>query len=143
MQIEKFKESRATIGSTKKNFRQTKPYVHLTFDERKEFVHKIADCVSKWGFARLFTECVDKLHFDPQKSPLSVDGQAFEQVVYRFELYLQNMSSQGGSSSFGLIVNDNNETVARKHTNQMRKFHHEGTLWTEIKRVIETPMFGR
>ncbi|MYC26190.1 MAG: DUF3800 domain-containing protein [Gammaproteobacteria bacterium] len=51
------------------------------------------------------------------------------------------MSSQGGSSSFGLIVHDNNETVARKHTNQMRKFHREGTLWTEIKHVIETPMF--
>lgn len=126
---------------TKKNFKQTEPYVHLTLDERKEFIAEVADCVSKWGFARLFAECVDKLHFDPQRNRLTVDEQAFEQVVSRFELYLRNMSPPSTRPSFGIIVHDNNETVARKHTRQMRKFHQEGTLWTEINHIIETPMF--
>jgi hypothetical protein len=38
-------------------------------------------------------------------------------------------------------VHDNNETVAKKHTRLMRRFHREGTLWTRIERLIETPLF--
>ena len=43
--------------------------------------------------------------------------------------------------AFGLLVHDNNQTVARRHTELMRRFHREGTLWTRIDRLIETPLF--
>ena len=35
----------------------------------------------------------------------------------------------------------NNETVAKRHTDIMKKFLQTGTLWTQINHVIETPMF--
>ena len=38
-------------------------------------------------------------------------------------------------------MHDNNPTVARKHTELMRNFHAQGTLWTRIERIIETPLF--
>ena len=55
---------------TKKNYAQTNAYTHLTLRERQSFVAEIADCVSNWGFARLFAECIDKIHFDPATSTI-------------------------------------------------------------------------
>lgn len=39
------------------------------------------------------------------------------------------------------MIHDNNETVAKKHTELMIDFHSKGTLWTDIKNIIETPLF--
>ena len=124
-----------------KRHRHTESYVHLTWEERRQAVRNVAEKVSKWGFARLFAECVDKSHFDPTRSARSVSEQAFEQVVSRFEQFLQNTRSPGAQRSHGLIVHDNNETVSRKHTRMMRSFHRIGTLWTSVNCIIETPMF--
>lgn len=124
---------------TRKNYQKTESYVHLSQDERKTLIKDIAVCISKWVFARLFAECVDKVHFDPIKTSQTVDEQSFEQLVSRFEQYLKNTQTPQGS--FGLLIHDNNETVAKKHTSLMKKFHQKGTLWTEIKNIVETPLF--
>lgn len=145
-------QDRKRYRQTKKNFKHTDEYVHLTFDERKQFVLKIADCVAGWRYARLFAECIDKVHFDPNRTTQSVDEQAFEQVVSRFQQYLHAISSRyeqdGPTAStpstqraFGLLIHDNNPTVARKHTELMKSFHRSGTLWTKVKNIIETPLF--
>jgi hypothetical protein len=47
-----------------------------------------------------------------------------------------------GKRNYGLLVHDNNQTVALKHTAMMRNFHDAGTLWTRIERIIETPLFA-
>ena len=126
---------------TKKNYAKTEAYIHLTFQERQNLIAELADCVSNWGFARLFAECIDKVHFDPQRAKSPVDEQAFEQVISRFEQYRQNTDDTNGQRNYGLIVHDNNETVKRKHTQLMRDFHRKGTLWTSIEKIIETPLF--
>jgi hypothetical protein len=125
----------------KKNFAHTRPYIHLTLHERRAVVRDIADCVSNWGYARLFAECIDKIHFDPTRTGRTIDEQAFEQIVSRFEQYLVNTDETRGQRNFGLLVHDANETIARKHTQLMRHFHEQGTLWTRIERIIETPLF--
>lgn len=125
---------------TKKNYKKTSGYVHLTRIERKQLIAEIASCVSNWGFARLFAECIDKIHFDPSRCLQDIDSQAFEQIVSRFEKYLENIGGyQAGC--FGLLIHDNNETVARKHTKLMKSFYRKGTLWTTVKNIIETPLF--
>ena len=115
--------------------------MHLTLKERQQAVLDVAEKVSNWGFARLFAECVDKSHFDPLRSPRSVSEQAFEQVVSRFEKFLQNAGGSGTQPNYGLLVHDNNQTVAQRHTAMMRSFHATGTLWTSVHCIIETPMF--
>ncbi len=121
---------------TKKNYKKTEAYVHLTHNERRRAVTDIARLISDWGVVRLFAECIDKVHFDPFLANTTVHEQAFEQVVSRFELYLQNTRSD-----YGLLVHDNNQTVAKRHTELMKTFLRKGTLWTRIEHVIETPMF--
>jgi hypothetical protein len=133
--------NRVTYRQAKKNFAHTQPYIHLSLNERKELVREVADAVSGWGYARLFAECIDKIHFDPARNRKTIEEQAFEQVVSRFEQYLENSEERRGQRNYGLLVHDNNETVARKHTHLMRGFHQQGTLWTTVNRIIETPLF--
>lgn len=141
-------QNRGRFKQTVKTYRKTEPYIHLTYDERLRFIREIATVVSNWGSARLFAECIDKVHFDPIRTLCTSDEQAFEQVVSRFERYLDNISPSSGQqsdeqqqSSYGLLIHDNNETVAKKHTSLMKRFHNNGTLWTRIQHIIETPLF--
>jgi hypothetical protein len=126
---------------TKKNYLQTDPYVHLTYENRKQLIREISELISSWKDSRLFAECIDKIHFDPSKSSKSVDEQAFEQIVSRFEQFLKNVSSANKKKVYGLMIHDNNQTVAKKHTELMKKFHASGTWWTGIENIIETPLF--
>ena len=126
----------------KKNYDKTATYVHLTLAQRRQFIADVAECVSNWGFARLFAECVDKIHFDPNRARVSLDEQAFEQVVSRFDRYLQVTEEPGAQPRHhGLLIHDNNQTVAKKHTQLMKQYHRQGTLWTNTTRIIETPLF--
>ena len=125
---------------TKKNYEKTKDYIHLTFKERQSFIQEVAQCVSNWGFARLFAECVDKVHFDPSRSRYNLDEQTFDQIVSRFEQYLKLISGKQ-QKNYGLLIHDNNETISKKHTQLMKVFHNNGTLWTQIENIIETPLF--
>jgi len=128
--------NRKAYKQAKKTYKDTNPYIHLTFDERKAFIKEVSICVSKWSFARLFAECVDKIHFDPVRAPRNVYAQAFEEVITRFEKYLQ------ASRKLGLLIHDHNETIAKKHTELMREFHRQGTKWLmQINQIIETPLF--
>lgn len=132
------------LKQTKKNYSKTDCYIHLTLTERQDFIKEVATTISNWGFARLFAECIDKLFFDPTKAKKPIDEQAFEQLVSRFEQYLQIIgknNEQEDTQCKGLIIHDNNETVSRKLTDMMKRFHQTGTLWTDIKNIIETPLF--
>jgi hypothetical protein len=125
----------------RKNFRNTECYVHLTFEERKRLILDVTRCISQWGYARLFAECIDKIHYNRYKCTKTIGEQSFEQIVSRFEQYLQIISANESAHYFGLLIHDNNETVAKKHTNLMKQFHQQGTLWTKIEHIIETPLF--
>jgi hypothetical protein len=105
------------------------------------FLEDVARVIGNWGFARLFAECVDKIHFDPKRTKQSVDEQAFEQVVSRFEQFLKAIQTFGNPKIYGLLVHDNNETVAKRHTELMKTFHSKGTLFTGVDYIIETPLF--
>jgi hypothetical protein len=125
----------------KKTYAHENAYVHLTLAERRQLVTEIADCVAGWGYARLFAECIDKIYFDPVRTGRTIDEQAFEQIVSRFEQFIVSTDEPGQDRKYGVLVHDNNQTVARKHTELMRRFHRTGTLWTRIERLIETPLF--
>lgn len=135
------KKQAKNYQTVKKLFKHTDAYIHLTFEERKALVVEAATRIGSWTEARLFAEAIDKTHFSPVAAQRSVGEQAFEQVVSRFEQFLVKGGPPGGQDRYGLLVHDNNETVAKKHTELMRQFHQDGTLWTAIKRIIDTPLF--
>lgn len=135
---------------TKKNYAHTTDYIHLTLRERQDYILELVTCIGNWGFARLFAECIDKLHWNPGIAKQTIDEQAFDQIVSRFEHYLQilDVAQKSNPSSprravlnYGLVIHDNNETIAKKHTDLMKKFQKQGTLWTKVTNIIETPLF--
>ncbi len=141
LKLQQRKGGHKAYRQARKNYEKSEAYIHLTKHERLTLAEDVADTVGSWGFARLFAECIDKLHFDPNRSSRTVEEQAFEQVISRFERYLNNINSGQSQKTYGLTVHDNNETVSRKHTSLMRHFHQRGTLWTSVNDIIETPMF--
>ncbi|MCC7430723.1 DUF3800 domain-containing protein [bacterium] len=132
---EKFYTSKIPDKQVQKNYKNTENYVHLTFIERQNFIKDVAEIVSNWKEAKLFADCIDKIHFDPTKAKKTIDEETFEQIISRFELFLKSQKK------YGLLIHDNNQTVAKKHTDLMKKFHSQGTLWTSVKNIIETPLF--
>lgn len=135
-------KNKAHYKQTKKNYKQTNAYIHLTHDERNNFIRELADVIGGWSFARIFGESINKIHFDVSKAKTTVDEQALEQLVSRFEQYMKILSkSKKDKNIYGTLIHDNNETVAKKHTELMKKFHNDGTLWTSIEHIIETPFF--
>ena len=145
-------------SQTRTNYDKTDSYIHLTLAERRQAVRDLAELVGSWGVARLFADCIDKEHFDPIWAGKGVDeeafkqivsskrrkaairaavtGEAFKQVVSRFERYLKNINT-----GHGLLVHDNNKDVARRHTEIMKRFLQSGTPWTDVNHIIETPFF--
>jgi hypothetical protein len=126
---------------TRKNYQQTDMYIHLTLNQRQSLIQEVAQTISKWGNARLFAECIDKVHFSPSRAIQTIDEQSLEQIVSRFQQFLFNVSRNNTLQSFGLLIHDNNQTVAQKHTELMRRYHKAGTFWTNISNIIETPLF--
>ncbi|MHB8856109.1 MAG: DUF3800 domain-containing protein [Bellilinea sp.] len=129
------------LKQVKKNFRETNQYIHLTQNERRSYILDLAKCISNWRSARLFAECIDKVYFNPTKAKQSTDEQAFEQLVSRFEQFMERTNKKTADGCYGLLIYDNNDTVAKKHTDLMNRFRKSGTLWTKIDRIIETPLF--
>ncbi|MEA9550782.1 DUF3800 domain-containing protein [Xanthomonas campestris] len=116
------------------NYKKTEAYLHLTRSERSACINELADLIGSWQDARIFADAQKKASLPSCSGDFE---EAFEQVVTRFNTCLNNV---GGV--YGLIVQDNNQTVARRLTEQMRKFHRQGTTWAKnIQFVVETPMF--
>ena len=115
-----------------KNYKHTSEYVHLTLQERRSFLSSVAATIDSWKDAVLFAEAQDKTK---AQLPNAFDV-AFEQVVTRFNTFL---GARGQST--GLLVQDNNQTVASHLTANMRRYHNEGTIWSSIDRIVETPLF--
>lgn len=123
--------------STKKNFKKTFSYVHLTREERINCLQELADLIGSWYDCRLFAEAVDRSHYD-LKDPIF--DNSFKYLVARFDAFLENFS--GTQYNYhGILIQDNNETMATQLTAMMRKFHKTGTLWNPETRIIETPLF--
>lgn len=136
------------LKALKKLYAKTQDYIHLSLPERHQLLRGLADEVGSWQDARLFADAVDKTKTAPGADIFAL---AFEQVVSRFHTFLSTRESNrqrtdtaqqhAGAANLGLLIEDNNETVAKRLTRLMRQFHSKGTLWTQIDRIIETPLF--
>lgn len=120
--------------SLQANYKKTAAYVHLTRDERRRCVHELAMLCGGWEDARLFAEAKDKT-LAPEL-PAECFERAFEQVVTRFNTYLEK-----SGDSIGLLIQDNNSTISSRFTDLMRKYYLQGTTWRPITRIVETPLF--
>jgi hypothetical protein len=142
----------------KKVYRHTDPYIHLTLNERSQLALEIAETISKWEWAVLIASCIDKSFFlttgKNNNVDLSVNTFGFTQLVIYFAALLQQaehhasvgretLDMQHSGHEYGLLIHDNNPTVALKHSRQLRVIQ-EGAIRAGLGlfgRIIETPLF--
>lgn len=140
--IQKRKSEGKDCKQYRKNYAQTKDYVHLTHYERQRFLQELSCLVGTWEFARIFAEVIDKEEYYPPKPALTPETQSFEQIVIRIEKYLESISNRNGRGKRrGLIIHDNNPSVAQQHTKNMNSYHKKGTFLAGVHHIIETPLF--
>src|SRR5262249_17693864 len=66
---------------------------------------------------------------------------AFRELIQRYEYFLKFRGRAINQDLYGIIVQDNNETMARRLTAMMRGFHAKGTRWTNIDCIVQTSLF--
>jgi Protein of unknown function (DUF3800) len=137
IRIQALKGSKAA-AELRKNYRKTDAYIHLTLDQRMDFLRQLADVIGSWGNTRLFGDAIDKTSFGTTPPTIPPREEAFTQVVTRFERYLVDI---GGPRTVGLLAHDHDDTSADRLTQLMRHFHSSGTMWTRVTKIIETPFF--
>jgi hypothetical protein len=138
----------------KKIYRHTDPYIHLSFRERTRLAVEIAEAIAKWDWAVLIAECIDKSYFLTKIRRDHVNESAFRNIITSFDKLLQiaegfnfieedDTYSQTQLREHGLLIHDNNATVALKHTRHMRTVHADVLRWgmNSFDRIIETPLF--
>jgi len=101
---------------TKKNYRQTKEYIHLNNEERKQVIIELSKLIGKWPDVRLFADCIDKIHFNSTGFKNSIEEEAFIQVISRFEQYLKIYTKTTADTKCGILIHDNNQTMSAKLT---------------------------
>ena len=126
-----------SVQSDRKTFQKTDAYIHLTRAERLDALHQVAEAVAQWNDCHLFAEACDKNCFHGVASRIPPFEEAFTQVVSRFHHFLAAQHPP----EHGLVVQDRNETMAKRLTELMRNFHAQGTRWTALPLIIETPLF--
>lgn len=129
------------LQEAKKNFRKTEPYAHLTRDERVEMLTRLTTLIGSWYDSRLFFEAGEKSAYRGRTDLPPIEEESFTQVVSRFQFFLTNRGRSLGRRMFGMLVQDNNPTVAMRLTKLMRQFHVQGTTYTVIPDIVETPLF--
>lgn len=126
------KGAQKRVKSYHRYCRAIESYIHLTHDERLNCLEELAVQVGGWNEARVFADALCKTQVPGGESPYEW---AFEQIVTRFDKYLENIKGTG------IIIQDNNIKMANRLTRLARKFHRQGTLWRNIKNTVETPFF--
>lgn len=121
------------VKTYRKEVRKIRPYLHLTNAERVQCIEDAASQIASWTDVRIFADAISKSDFNPgHRTPYEM---AFEQVLTRFQAFLATRSAAG------LVVHDNNDTVAPRLTRLARQFHSHGTFYRQITDIVETPLF--
>ena len=121
------------VKAYRRESRAIAPYLHLTRAERIACLEELAREIASRRDVRIFADAISKPDFKTGHStPYEM---AFEQVLTRFQAYLEV------SGSTGIVVHDNNATAAPRLTKLARKYHASGTFYRKITNIVETPLF--
>jgi Protein of unknown function (DUF3800) len=125
--------NRKKIKAYRKECREISRYAHLTRDERRSCLRDLATELANWNGIKIFADAISKS--DYQTGVRTPYEMAFEQVLTRYQAYLSRVEGSG------IVVHDNNDTVAPRLSQLSRKFHEEGTFYLRIPSIVETPLF--
>jgi hypothetical protein len=138
-------EKRKTLT---KEFRRTRPFVHLTRAERSQLYEDGLDLIGGHKGLVLFGEAIEKKHPAVTSGAVDCVRQAFEQVITRFDSYLKRKAAWKGLSTSrqvrgdkGLIVMDRDLQTEKDIERQFANYQQQGHPWGQLEFVMDAPFF--
>lgn len=128
--IRAMEAARRDVREIRTFHRKSAAYIHLTLNERHGLALQLAEMVAAWPTVTLFGELIKK-----QRATFAVDEEAFEQVVTRFQAFLER---KGG---VGVVAYDLNESQVARMTAGMAGFQRKGGAWRRMDRILGHPFF--
>ncbi len=135
-------------GRLRNKYRLTEPFIHLTRQERSRLLEDALDLVGSHERIRLFAEAVSKSHPRVIAGDIDLVRQAFEQVVSRFDTYLQLRhrwrldSNPRAPMENGLLILDQDYSTEAVIRTQFEGFRQHGHPWGDLRHVIDVPFFA-
>lgn len=129
------------LKALKTLYRKNADYQHLTLSERQSALRELAGEIGAWTDARLFCVAMDKRTLTTRPAAEEVFRTAFGRLRVLFQNFLVAVESAAPGKGMGMLIEDNNETVAKKITSFMRRLHESGDTSVERGMLIETPLF--
>ena len=128
------RNSNTKVKAYRREAASIRPYIHLTRTQRINCLNELAREIGSWDNARIFADAIRKPDFQTGKLPTPYE-MAFEQVLTRYQTCLRNLRENG------IVVHDQNQTVAARLTKLPRRYHSKGTFYRNIENIVETPLF--
>jgi hypothetical protein len=128
--------------------RRTEPFIHLSRTERSQLLEDTLELVGEHEGIRIFGEAIAKSHPAFIDSQLDCVKQGFEQVLSRFDSFLQRRYKwkQQGSTrpaiNNGLMIMDQDYTTEASIERQFKDYRQKGHPWGELRHVIDVPFFA-
>jgi hypothetical protein len=129
----------------RKKYRITEPFIHLSRAERNRLLEDALDLVSDHEGIRLFSEAISKAHPGVISGEIDPVKQAFEQVVARFDTFLQMRHrwklERTSRPSFdnGLLILDRDYSAEPVIAQQFERLRQDGHPWGQLRHVIDIP----
>ncbi len=146
-EVQKVRDSIIATASSKaakvlrKEFKATEAYIHLTRRERYGCLLALANTIGRLSGIKLFAEAVNKKFFAARCPQSPLFEFAFTELLHRYHSFLERKQQQTSGEVFGMVVQDRNDGVSKRITDLAMEYHRNGTGWTKIDRIIETPLF--
>jgi hypothetical protein len=135
----------AERSKLRKKYRNTEPFIHLSRPERNRLLEDALDMVGGHEGIRLFCEAISKAHPGVVSGQIDPVEQAFEQVVARFDAFLQVRHrwklERTSRPTFdnGLLILDRDYSAEPVIAKQFDRFRQDGHPWGQLRHVIDIP----
>lgn len=132
----------------RQKYKRTDPFIHLSRLERSRLLEDALDLVGAHEGIRLFGESIFKAHPGVLAGQIDLVGQAFEQVVARFDAFLQRrhrwkqQNSPRPSIDNGLLILDRDTSTEANLQSQFTTYRQHGHPWGNLVHVIDVPFFA-
>jgi len=141
-------QSAARKAELRKKYRYTDPFIHLSRIERSWLLEQSLDLVGAHEGIRLFGEAVFKAHPGVVGGQIDPVRQAFEQVVSRFDSFLQRRHRWKQENNprppidNGLLILDKDYSTEAALQDQFTRYRQQGHPWGNLRHVIDVPFFA-
>ena len=136
------------LRKLKREFEQTSPFVHLTRQERSDLYRDSVDLIAEHQGLTIFVEAIDKRHESIANLSIDPVTQAFEQVITRFDAFLERRKkwrelsrTKSVGPSTGLIVIDQDKATEKSVRDQFDTIRVSGHRWGHLRNVVDAPFF--